>query len=302
MTISTKDLEQNIKFLEINLPLHPINVIDQGSAAIVYKYKVRDKYAAVKALKQQIPKRKVLKISTNLRELHHKNVVRFRGYSLRPSAFIFEYCVLQIDDEEVHNVKQLIDILNEEENFELKARYDCIHQGTLGLRYLHQQGIVHKDFKPSNLLVSGLFPDLSVKVTDFEDMADIKQTIATIVTGNNLKGMTLAYTAPELYRGGVSSCIKTDIYSWAISSYEILCNKPSAWSNVITILNDNILMNTALQGTRPPLDKLNELYGKNNVFLQNLLNLIDKCWNIEQNSRPNLSQVINKGLILFIPH
>ena len=90
------ELENKIKHCEVDVPLNPTNKIDEGSAALVFKFNVRSKDAAVKSLKQQLTKRKVLRIATRLRTLKHVNVVRFRGYCVRPTAFIFELCYVVI--------------------------------------------------------------------------------------------------------------------------------------------------------------------------------------------------------------
>ena len=51
-----KELERKIKHCEVNLPMHPSRVIDEGSYSVVYCHEVRGKEAAVKALRQQLPK------------------------------------------------------------------------------------------------------------------------------------------------------------------------------------------------------------------------------------------------------
>jgi len=47
-----------------------------------------------------------------LRQLRHDNVVRFRGYSLRPSGLAFELCELNVIDDltVLFNVAELMDI------------------------------------------------------------------------------------------------------------------------------------------------------------------------------------------------
>ena len=43
-------------------------------------------------------------------------------------------------------------------------------QASLGLKVLHDTKIIHKDFKPSNLLVSGMTDNKKVKLSDFDDL------------------------------------------------------------------------------------------------------------------------------------
>ena len=47
---------------------------------------------------------------------------------------------------------------------------------------LHESGIVHRDIKPSNLLVTGTIKDIIIKVSDFDDFVDIKETISLTMT------------------------------------------------------------------------------------------------------------------------
>lgn len=161
-----------ISFLEVcDLPLNPTEVIG-GTSAKVYKHFLRGKPAGVKAFKQQLSKKKVLDLSIKLR-----NVVRFRGYSTKPSALLFEYCVVDVNGELAHNLCQLISIFDDNEYFVFEKRLNYIIQATKGLVYLHRHNIVHKDFKPASVLVSGNLEEITVKVADFDDMLIIKKTI-----------------------------------------------------------------------------------------------------------------------------
>ena len=226
-------LEHKIKHCEVtNIPINLTEKIDEGSYATVFKIQVRNKPAAVKVLKKQFSKRKILEVSIKLQKLKHPNVVRFRGYSVRPSAIFFEFCEVCIEQEEnVHNIAQLIEVFNQNNHFVLKERIDILLQSARGLRYLHDNNVIHKDFKPANLLVSGSLANITVKVADFDDIVDLKNTMAATMTkseysNNNMAGMTMTYFAPEIVHGPSKTITKmSDVYSWAISGYEILCNK-----------------------------------------------------------------------------
>jgi len=71
------------------------------------------------------------------------------------------------------------------------------------LEYLHARGVIHKDLKPSNILVThtgGI-----VKLIDF-GMADAADTVTKVLGG------TEGYAAPELRNGGIFN-VRTDIYA-----------------------------------------------------------------------------------------
>ena len=139
-----RTLEAKIGHCLISIPMHPENRIDEGSASIISKIEVRGKPAAVKNFKQQLPMLKILKMAcTLLRELQHPNIVRFRGYSARPSALLFEFCEINVHEEVVHNDGQLISIFNAHNYFCLIESVDYIYQATLGLQYLHHNRISH---------------------------------------------------------------------------------------------------------------------------------------------------------------
>lgn len=82
-----------------------------------------------------------------------------------------------------------------------------------GLEAVHNSGIIHRDVKPQNIIIS---TDGKVKVTDFGiARATTSNTISTAVMGS------VHYSSPEQARGGYSDA-KSDIYSLGITMYEML--------------------------------------------------------------------------------
>ncbi len=91
------------------------------------------------------------------------------------------------------------------------------------LSQVHKVGIIHKDIKPSNIIIN---PETrEVKITDFSIAITLPKEQQTIVNPNLLEG-TLAYISPE-QTGRMNRAIdyRTDFYSLGVSFYEILTNQ-----------------------------------------------------------------------------
>jgi serine/threonine-protein kinase len=109
-------------------------------------------------------------------------------------------------------------LLNERGRLEPAQAVEILRQSLLALGHAHHQGLVHRDMKPENLLVT---KDGVVKVADFglaRAYADGRVTQAGAVTG------TVQYLAPEQIRGEPADP-RSDLYSLGIVAYELLTGK-----------------------------------------------------------------------------
>lgn len=105
----------------------------------------------------------------------------------------------------------------------LKRILDISIQMAWGLHYAHEQGLIHQDVKPANVLMSA---DGTAKVSDFglaKARAAAGETVAAgaghsilVSTG----GMTPAYCSPEQANKQPLSR-RTDIWSWGLSVLEM---------------------------------------------------------------------------------
>jgi len=90
-----------------------------------------------------------------------------------------------------------------------------IMQGVLaGLQYSHERGVVHRDIKPGNIILS---PDGTVKIADF-GIARIESSSMT--QAGTVLG-TPAYMSPEQFMGQTVDK-RTDIYSAGVMFYQLL--------------------------------------------------------------------------------
>src|SRR5699024_431349 len=93
-----------------------------------------------------------------------------------------------------------------------------VAQTAMALQAAHEAGLVHRDIKPGNLLIT---PDGRVKITDF-GIARIADQVPLTATGQVMG--TVQYLAPE-QASGHNATAKTDIYSLGIVAYECLNGK-----------------------------------------------------------------------------
>nr|XP_047127834.1 receptor-interacting serine/threonine-protein kinase 1-like [Hydra vulgaris] len=156
--------------------------------------------------------------------------------------------------------------------------------------YLHECGIIHRDIKHSNLLVTGTSKDIIIKVSDFDDLVDIKETVALTMIKQNINGMTLAYTSPEIIKCEVEAQNeKSDIYALAITAFEIISNFSSVWHGIIPVLKDILLMNAVVSGKRPNVNHLLTLYGKENINVHKFISFIQQGWGDNPSLQPTIS-------------
>jgi beta-lactam-binding protein with PASTA domain/predicted Ser/Thr protein kinase len=119
-----------------------------------------------------------------------------------------------------------------------------------GLAAAHQAGIVHRDVKPENVLITG---DGRVKVVDFG------LARASAAVGNTRAGMiigSVAYIAPEQVTGTPSDA-RTDVYAAGIMLFEMLSGRqPFTGETPLAVayahVNSDVPAVSSLVGGIPP--------------------------------------------------
>uniref|UniRef100_A0A146LBU4 non-specific serine/threonine protein kinase n=1 Tax=Lygus hesperus TaxID=30085 RepID=A0A146LBU4_LYGHE len=156
----------------------------------------------------------ICKYQSNSKYQFHMNVE-----AVRQSAVLF------IQMQLCHKtLRQWLDVRNQEmmtlpDQNEIMAIFKQI---VLGVEYIHSQGIVHHDIKPSNIFVSH---DLRiVQVGDFGLacclLAHPQSSLSVVATHHTGQLGTKLYAAPEQLRGACHA--KSDVYSLGIVLFELI--------------------------------------------------------------------------------
>ncbi|KAH9862630.1 hypothetical protein IAQ61_010048 [Plenodomus lingam] len=133
-------------------------------------------------------------------------------------------CNLRYSFQDIEYLYIVVDLMNggdlrfhiSRKTFTEEAVRFWIAQLGCAVRYIHQQGIVHRDIKPDNVLLDS---EGHVHLADFNVASDF--TPHKPLTS---KSGTLAYLAPEVYEGKGYSC-EVDWWSLGVLFYECIYNK-----------------------------------------------------------------------------
>ncbi|ETP73945.1 serine/threonine protein kinase [Lachnospiraceae bacterium JC7] len=190
-----------------------------GQGGMSYVYRATDtkmgREVAIKVLKEEYCEdkefiRKFQNEAQAAAKLNHPNIVGV-------------YDIIDNHKNKIHYiVMELVEGITLKSYIQRKGRMDSKEaiaialQVVGGIEQAHKNGIVHRDIKPQNMIVSG---DGTVKVADFGiARAATQQTVTTTVMGS------VHYISPEQARSGQSD-ERSDIYSFGCTLYEMLTGK-----------------------------------------------------------------------------
>ncbi|HAD19597.1 MAG TPA: serine/threonine protein kinase, partial [Lachnospiraceae bacterium] len=192
-----------------------VGKVGVGGMADVYKAKdaTLDRYVAIKVLKQEFCEDMnfVTKFRTEAQSaasLEHPNIVNI--YDVGSENGIY-YIVMEY----VEGIT-LKEYIQKKGKLSYKETLSIAIQVSRGIQAAHEKGIIHRDIKPQNIIIS---TDGKVKVTDF----GIARAASTNTIHSDVMG-SVHYASPEQARNGYVSD-KSDIYSLGIVMYEMVTGK-----------------------------------------------------------------------------
>ena len=117
--------------------------------------------------------------------------------------------------------KTLREIVNKGERFALNRAVEITEGILIALQYSHKNGIIHRDIKPGNIMITD---SGDVKVMAFGIARALADTGATMTSTWNIIG-TAQYLSPE-QATGTQADARSDLYSVGCLLYELLAGRP----------------------------------------------------------------------------
>ncbi|KAI9202917.1 kinase-like domain-containing protein, partial [Polychytrium aggregatum] len=169
-------------------------------------------------------------------------------------------------------------------NISLEEKLSLLYQVASALAYLHARRIIHGDLKAANVLLDRSFQAV---VTDF-GLSRTKHTSASMNPNrtNGPSGGTEGYMAPEMLddENPSGTTMKTDVYAFAITMYEVLNNADPVWVSADgQALRSRVIERMVCNGRRP---------ARFDGIPDQIWSLIEACWHQDPAMRPTFSSII----------
>ena len=195
-----------------------LEILGEGGMAFVYKARDTqlERLVAIKTLKpnyvnQETFVERFKREAKTAANLNHPNIVQIFDWGIEDEPFfVMEYI----------EGNTLTSIIAKNRTISLSDVLFIGAQVSSGLHAAHEKGLVHRDIKPGNIMIT---PDGKVKVTDF-GIVSLQNEESDITKTGSILG-TASYISPEQAQGKPVS-IESDLYSLGTVLYELITGKP----------------------------------------------------------------------------
>jgi len=194
-----------------------LEILGEGGMAFVYKARDMqlERFVAIKTLKPNYVNQETFvdrfkREAKTAANLNHPNIVQIFDWGIEDEPyFVMEYI----------EGNTLTSIISKNRTISLSDILFIGAQVSSGLHAAHQKGLVHRDIKPGNIMIT---PDGKVKVTDF-GIVSLQNEESDITKTGSILG-TASYISPEQAQGKPVS-IESDLYSLGTVLYELITGK-----------------------------------------------------------------------------
>ncbi|ELP87898.1 protein serine/threonine kinase, putative [Entamoeba invadens IP1] len=262
--------------------------IGEGSFGIVYKGTFRGNVVAIKKMKQCAQEEENGEIEEFEKEVEmldkfrSQYIVHFYGAVFIPNKI----CMVT----EFAQYGSLHDLIKNKDRqpIPMKLRIKMVTDAARGILYLHENGILHRDIKPDNILVVSLDETVAIhgKLTDFGSSRNINMMMTNMTFTKGIGSPS--YMAPEVLHQDKYKK-PADIFSFAITLYE--CVK---WGEAYPKTEFKFPWKIA-----EFVNKGNRL-NKADGMPESIYKIIKLCWAQDSNLRLDIMEVVSQLSTLIL--
>ena len=195
-----------------------LELLGEGGMAFVYKAEDKQlkRIVAIKTLKPNYVQQEKFverfkREAQTVANLNHPNIVQIFDWGIEDEPFfVMEYI----------EGNTLTSIIAKKKTISIGDILFIGAQVSDGLQAAHNRGLVHRDIKPGNIMIT---PSGKVKVTDF-GIVSIQNEDSDITKTGSILG-TASYISPEQAQGKQVS-VESDLYSLGTVMYELIAGRP----------------------------------------------------------------------------
>ena len=268
--------------------------IGRGGMAVVYKCweEALNRFVAIKVLSSHLAqdegvKKRFFREAKSMAAISHPNIINVHliGEEKGQPYFVMEYI----------NGKSLSELFANKNILDVEHAKNILYQSCEGLLAAHEFGLIHRDIKPGNLMITN---NGFVKLLDF-GIAQSNKFDTNLTKTDEIVG-TPGYLSPEICVGE-SVDKRSDIYSLGIVFYQMLAGDvPFDTSTPYKLLKDIVESNiSSIQKFNKKIDKnsakiLSKMISKNpRDRYQNCQEILDALGKVT-NKAP-ISSIINQS-------
>lgn len=200
-------------------PFELLDRLGEGGMGVVYRARHigNDRIVAVKLLPDDVATNETLVARFEreldvLKQLRHPNIIECYGGTCESKQHFYAM--------ELVEGGTLADVLARRRRLPWETAVDYALQMCAALQYAHERGVVHRDIKPGNFMLTKTG---QIKLGDFG--------LATVVSGSRITSAgktlgTIQYMSPEQIRGEPPVSNRSDLYSLGCVIHEMLTGHP----------------------------------------------------------------------------
>jgi serine/threonine protein kinase len=208
--------------------------LGRGGMGVVYlaEHKVMERSVAIKVISRSLVDRPeaLERFHREVRaaaKLDHPNIVK--AYDAETAGD------LQLLAMEFVEGRSLADVMEKKGPLPIPKACHYVRQAALGLQHAYERGMVHRDLKPHNLMLT---PQGVVKILDFglAKLASERSRPGGGLTMDNALMGTPEYMAPEQASSSKTADIRADIYALGCTLYCLLTGRPPFAGDLLEVI------------------------------------------------------------------